>query len=158
MESVDLYRLEKRFDFRARMSSMTEGSDPAEQWYLQAIALAKTNPVQAQQRFQAIIDALGDSQEATTVIPNNDRKAIIDLCKKQLDKLAAAASSVREKEETILDQQLSLAQSLSTSDPEQASRIAKGLIVLYADKPWASEKLSAAKQLLATLTAKTSSP
>lgn len=145
-ESLDLYRLEKRFDFRARMNSLADGSDPAEQWYLQAIALAKTDPAKAEQRFRAIINVLGDSTAAQPL--TNERKAILVLCQKQLDRLVTAASAIQQKEEAILDQQLALAQSLASSDPEQSSRIASGLLTLYSDKPWAADRLSTAKSLV----------
>lgn len=149
LESVELYRLEKRFELRARTAINTHGADPAEHWYLQAIALMKTDPAAAKIRFQAIIDALGaDSTASPDSKEKGARRSITDLCRKQLEKLEGAEAAMRSQEEGLLDEQLAAVTELGTKAPEQASQILRGLQVLFADKPWATEKLQAAKKSL----------
>lgn len=145
-EAIELYRLEKRFELRARVASTTQGADPAENWYLQAVAMAKSDPAAAKLRFQAIVDTFGsstdDSEEAVR------RRSIADLCKKQIEKIDTAEASLKQKEETLLEQQLAEVAKLSSTDSDKAKQILSGLTVLYASKPWATEKITAAQASL----------
>lgn len=147
LEAIELYRLEKRFELRARVASTTQGADPAENWYLQAVAMAKSDPAAAKLRFQALVDTFStstdDSEDATR------RRSIADLCKKQIEKIESAESSLKQKEEALLEQQLAEVAKLSSSDASKAKQILSGLSVLYASKPWATEKIAAAQASLA---------
>ena len=141
-EELSLYRLQRQYERRAKLRGGSESLGPIERVYIEATQLAATNPQKAAARLEALLNVYsgGASNEA--------EQRCLKLAGEQLDQLRARAEAVSNADLKVIEQRLDAADSLSATNPEQAAAIRRGVVELYAEKPWAEHAVTRAKTAL----------
>ena len=141
-EEWDLYRLQRQYERRARLRGGSESLGPIERAYVEATQLAAVNPQAAILRLQALLNVYSGGR------PSNSDQRCLKLAREQLVQLQARAEVVSAADLQMIQQRLDAADRLDSDDPEQAAAIRRGIVVLYADKPWAEPAVKRATQAL----------
>jgi len=130
-EEIELYRLQKRYDRRARLRGGVDSLDPVERAYLDAVRLADSDPINAQQKLHAFIDIFSD--------PNADETTArcLRLAQEQIQQLSARTKKIIDTQLALLQRRLDVADRLQAEDPQCAAAIRRGIIELYGDVSWA---------------------
>jgi len=131
-EDVQLYRLQRRLERRVRQRGSSDGLLPVEQNYLDAIRLVTTEPEVAAARLSALIDVYQDAEddERTTLC--------VALAQRQLARLKQDLEETSKQHLEELNRRLEHADAIAEDNPSAAEAIWRGIILLYADKPWAA--------------------
>ena len=130
-EEIELYRLQKRFDRRARLRGGVDSLDPIERAYLDAVRLADSDPISTQQKLHAFIDIFSDpNADATTA-------RCLRLAQEQIQQLAARTKMIIDTQLALLQRRLDMADRLQAEDARRAAAIRRGIIELYGDVSWA---------------------
>ena len=116
---------------------------PIELTLFEVVELERTHPDQAAVRLTALLDVYGRSAHLS---PKTNRLLTIARHKLQRIQVAVDQSSHWHREE--LDERLQFAEQLFTDDPTDASKICRGIIELYNDKPWARDLVERAQRLI----------
>jgi serine/threonine protein kinase len=143
---IELYRLERKFELRAKGLAGTEDLVPIERTYFEAINYVRLDPERAMAKLQALIDLYdhrADSSGPTGMCLELARRRLAQL-REQLDRQTA-------QQLALVDDRLDQAQQLSRTQPEHARSMYRAVIELYTDKPWAAQAVRRARQGLATL-------
>lgn len=149
-DEIELYRLERRFEARARRGGSADTLTPVERAYLDAQRYITTDPHEARRRFQAIVDVYGGaSMPSESAIDKKMNQQCIDLSKKQVDRLARSSAELEQEQKQLLRAQLERADQLATEKPDEARSIWRGIVTLYADNGWANDFVSQAREKLA---------
>ena len=141
-EELDLYRLQRQYERRVRLRGGRETLGAIERAYVEATQLAAVNPQAAILKLQALLNVFSGGQ------PSNSDQRCLKLAREQLDQLQATAEVVSAADLTVIQQRLDAAEALSRDDPEQAAAIRRGIVELYADKPWAEPAVARARAAL----------
>ena len=147
-QELDIYRLQRGLEFRARRLRGKNPLLPVEQALLEAMSFERTAPDKAVERYEALIDVFHSDGTAT-----RNTKRCVELARRQLVVLEERLARSREEHETVLTGRLDEARALAEKHPEEAKTIVHGIITLYGDKAWAQEPVAQAKQLLQELAA-----
>jgi hypothetical protein len=100
-----------------------------------------------------LVDLFGNDKGAT---PNT--KNCVDLARRQLALVQERMQRSGAEHQVILKGRLDDARSLAETDLENATAICRGVIELYADKPWARESVEEARALLRDLEMQVAQP
>lgn len=159
-ESIRLDRLDRKLQRQTRASGAVNAPLlPIEQQYLDAIAVAANSPDKAISQLSALIDLYDDgpSTDAKNHAPSAvgklklDREAkartsnVVLLAKRRIQGLHADLAKQREEVLTALNDRLTTASSLTTSNPDRAAAIYRAIISLHGDDAWASEVVQKAR-------------
>ncbi len=148
-DEIELYRLQRRFEVRARRTSQAELLSPVERAYLDALRFATSDPLEAQQRFQAIVDVYGGAKTTgDSLVQRRLNEQCIELAKKQVARLKEMTPELEKEQKALLQEQLGRAAKLAESDPAAARGIWQGIVTLYGDKQWAAEPVQQARERL----------
>jgi hypothetical protein len=142
-QEIELYRLQRRLESRARRAGGSEVLLPVVQAYLEAIALERTNPEQALLRLEALIAVFADDPTA-----NEDARRCVELARRQLQRLRERAARTHSEYKKRLSERLTHARHIAATDPQAAVAICQGIIVLYGDESWAADIVADARELL----------
>jgi serine/threonine protein kinase len=149
-QEIELYRLQRRFEVRARRTTQSELLSPVERAYLDALRFTTSDPHEAQARFQAIINVYGGvALPGESLSQRNMNEQCIELAKKQVARLADTTPALEQEQKLLLRRQLERAAELANSDPAAARGIWQGIVTLYGDKHWADEQVREARTKLA---------
>jgi hypothetical protein len=141
-EELDLYRLQRQYERRGRLHGGRDTLGPIERAYVEATQLAVANPQAAILKLQALLNVF--SGEA----PSHSDARCLKLAREQLEQLQATAEVESAAELAVIQQRLDAAEALSRDDPEPAAAIRRGIVELYADKPWAEPAVARARAAL----------
>jgi hypothetical protein len=141
-EELELFRLHRRYERRARLRSGTQSLRPIERAYVEATQLAVTNPRTALVKLQALVDVF-DGAEL-----NTDDQRCLRLAREQIVQLQDGSRGVADEDVRLVQQRLDDADQLAESDPVQAAAIRRGVIELYAEHPWAEPAVARARAAL----------
>jgi len=141
-EELDLYRLQRQYDRRARLRGGSETLGPIERAYVEATQLAAVNPHAAILKLQALVDVFSGGQ------PTTSDQRCLKLAREQLDQLQARAKVVSVADLQVIQQRLDEADRLDIDDPAQAATIRRGILELYGGQPWAEPAVSRATAAL----------
>ena len=119
---------------------------PVELAYREAHQLLKQDPAAAAARFAAIIDLFGNQEDASPIVAQ-----CVERSERHLAEIEKEIESAIEAQRIELRRQLDRAAELSTSDPEGAQRIWRGIIELYGDKSWAKQWVDEARESVSSL-------
>lgn len=143
---IELYRLERQFERGLRGQTELGRLAPVERAYLEAIGLLRIDPELAARKLQALITLYGPTnpgkQEAS-----GPAHQCVELARRRLARLQQELEKGQPDVIKAVEDRLKLAEDLRTSDPERARNLCQALIVLYEDKPWASEIIRRARAL-----------
>ena len=146
-EQIELYRLQRRFELRARRGG--EGNlSPIEQAYVEAVRLSATDAEEALSRFRAIVDVFGSQQQVQTADEGTTAQCL-DLARRQIERLESAVAESIAAQRKLVIERLARADSLAAEDPQGASKIRQGILLLYGNKEWAEPLVQEAREKLA---------
>jgi serine/threonine protein kinase len=146
-EALDLYRLERTLERRARQSSGLEGMQPIERACYEALQLAANNPAAALARFQAVIDVFAGQSTEGLSLPDKKRfENCIELARQQTASLKEVVERLQAEERQALRTQLDRAAKLSAQNRAEAEKIWQGIVTLYGEKAWAKDLVEQAKE------------
>ena len=136
------------FDLKTRRTSNAQTLSPAELTYFEATQLAATDPESAAVKLQAIIDVFGGAVDDSA-----ETKKAVELARMQIEQLQKAIETQRPKHLAAIHKQLDWAEQHRADDSAAAQAVCRGVIELYAGKPWAAAAVQRARKLLAKVVA-----
>ena len=142
-EEIDLHRLEKKFEFRAKFLSKNDGLTPIERAYFEAIGYLHLQPSLGRRKLAALVELYRDSAGAT-----KQSRDCLQLAIRQLDRLDRQAQEYAVADLQLLRRQLTRAKTSSTTNPAEARKLYESIIELYGDEPWADEPVAEARREL----------
>ena len=131
-DEIELYRLERRFEFRAKFFSKNDELSPIERMYFEAMGRIPIDPADGRRKLQAMIDLFRDSKD-----DSKQARDCLQLAQKQLDRLDRRLAEQATTDQRLVEQKLADAARLETTDPEAARRIRAAIEELYGDQTWA---------------------
>jgi hypothetical protein len=143
MREIELSRLERRFERRAKGTAGTEGLLPVERAYVEAINQAWLDPDRALVKLQALVDLHQDRTD-----PTGPDGQCLELARRQLTRLRQQLAKSSADSLVEVENRLNRAESLRGTDPEAGRTMLRALIELYHEKPWAAESVGRARRLL----------
>jgi len=143
LEQIELDRLDRNFQRRARRQITADSHSAVEQAYLEAVHLAAANPEAAAVKLAAIVDVYGDQNDAPEIT-----QQCVALARRRLAQLRESIDRFGAEHAAELMQRLDEADRLQGTDPDAADAIRRGIIELYADKPWAGDAIRRAREAL----------
>jgi serine/threonine-protein kinase len=142
-QDVEVARLERSMERKARSSRIGETMSLVETTYLHAMQTAASDPGRAIEELESLIAVFGNQPESSGA-----DQACLDLARKQLERLQSIVQETSQQHRASLEQRLKKAQELREHDPEAARAIWRGIIELYATQAWAAEAVNEARQEL----------
>jgi hypothetical protein len=142
-EEIELYRLERKFEFRAKFLSKGEGLSPAERAYIEAMSYVHLDSGVGRRKLQAFVDLYRDAPQTT----KQARECVL-LAQRQLARIDRQASERSREGRELLERQLGRADEAEATSPEEADRIRRAVIELYADELWAADLVEQARTAL----------
>jgi serine/threonine-protein kinase len=143
-KEIDLYWLEKRFQGRVKGLAGTEGLQPIEQAYLEALNYLRLDTARGMAKLQALVDLYKDSDEVA-----GPTARCLTLARRRLAKLQAEVEKHAAQQLKLLRERLTAADALRPRDPEGARAMYRAMVELYGDKPWAADAIRRAREALA---------
>lgn len=140
---LDLYRLERRFELRAKGLAAREALLPIEQMYLEAVNISHLHPEQGIDKFQALIDLYEPRADSS-----GPTGQCLELAKRQLKELKERLGHSAADHLVLLGERLDRADQLAASEPARARAIRQAVVKLYQEKPWAAEAVNRARRAL----------
>jgi hypothetical protein len=142
-EEIELLRLERRMQLRPALTIGNSADGPIERDYSAAMHDATSDPERAAAKLQAIIDLYGQT-------PNLSETAarFLELSRRQLSHLIGHISKQAPAYLKLIDENLDRANHLIATDPAKARAIYSSIVELYADKPWAADRVAKARAAL----------
>jgi serine/threonine-protein kinase len=157
-EELELDRLERRFEVRARRPEAAESLLPIERAYLEAQQLAATDPAAAVVRFQAIVALYaGDDTTATAAqgktavalaLEKRTAAQCLDLARRQIERLEKSVALMNAQERAFLERQLQRADELSETNRPAAENIWRSILELYGSKSGSADLVEQAQRKL----------
>jgi hypothetical protein len=139
-EQIDLLRLERQMELRPGLAN---GDTPIEHDYADAVRYASSNPEQAAAKLKAIVDFYSQTPD-----PSETTSRFLELSRRQLAHFAVQISKQAPAYLKLIDANLSRAEQIRTTDPTKARAIWSSIVELYADKPWAADRVAKARAAL----------
>ena len=146
LDEIELLHLERRLQRLPRQLASGQVASPIERDYVEAIGLAGTAPQRAAAKLQAILDVYGAAANAS-----ESTAQFLELTRRKLSQLRE--QSLRDAPDYLasIDRSLREAERLRSNDPAKAQAIWSGIVELYADKPWATDRVNRARSALRAL-------
>jgi hypothetical protein len=141
-EELNLYRLQRRYERRARLRGGTDTLSPIERMYVETTRMAQSDPRGAAVKLRALVDVYAGSDTDPA-----DQRCLM-LAREQIEQLRLRADQVAAEDVAVIHQRLDQADSLRESDRERATSIRRGVIELYDDQPWARPVVERARAAL----------
>jgi hypothetical protein len=148
-DDLELHRLQKRFELRARRVGSVEGLSPVERAYLEAMQLAATDPEDALARFEALVNVYsGPGDPGLSAIQRQESEQCLALARQQIERLRPLVEKSNAQQRLAIRRQLDRADTLAATDAAGAEKIRQGIITLYADKTWSQDLVQEAQSRL----------
>jgi serine/threonine-protein kinase len=162
-ERIDLAKLERKLQRQTRGGGVDSTLLPAEQLYLQASAMAGTDPAKSLLIFESLINLYEPKTAATTTAeapatiektrddrPASERTAdVVQLAKRRVEKLRPDVARQNEQLLRTLEERLAAAEELMSTDPTRAAAIYQAIVTLHQDDTWAAPVVEQAREKLA---------
>jgi serine/threonine-protein kinase len=147
-DQIELERLERRFELRARRGA-SGALSPIEQTYLEAVRQSAADPAGALTAFQDLLDVYdGGKKLGKTPQEQRTGQQCLDLARRQIKRLKQSLADRAAAERELLSARLAEADELAASDPAAARRVWQGIVRLYGDQGWARELVEQARTKL----------
>lgn len=153
LEDVELHRLQKQFELRARRTADPSALTPIERAYLDAQRSYADDPEFALRKFQALLDVFAaddnpaDDNPAADLPEKAASKRCLELARRQIASLTEVVAKSNQLQRLAIRRQLERARRLKPADPVAARKITEGIITLFGDKAWAADLVAEARQL-----------
>jgi len=139
MREIELYRLERQFELRARTQLL-----PIERAYLEAINYASIDPDRGLAKLRALVELYSDRTDLS-----GPAGKCLELARRRYERLSQQLAVPSEDSREEVEGRLRRAEEIRQENPDAARSILHGLIELYQDKPWAAEAVAQARAALA---------
>jgi hypothetical protein len=141
----DLQLLRTEWEFNQLLKGRADKDNllPIQYAYLDAIAPVRANPSLALAKLEALAalyDQPGENSEPT-------RQCLV-LARRRIEPLRKEVEERAAGQRAIIEARLDAADALRREDPERARAMYRAVIVLYGDKPWASDAVRRAEASL----------
>jgi hypothetical protein len=146
-DEVELIKTERRLMIRSRRLTGAFSGTSAEQIYVGATSIARTDPEAAVAQFEAFIGLFGGGSGR----PDPETEKLLQLAQRRLTQLKVDINRQIGAQLVLVQQQLDQAQKLVETDPARARVICQSIITLYQNKTWAAKQVDRAKVMLARL-------
>jgi eukaryotic-like serine/threonine-protein kinase len=143
LDEIELLHLERRLQRLPRQLASGQIASPIERDYVEAIGMAGAAPQRAAAKLQAILNVYG-----ATPNPSESTTQFLELARRKLGQLLEQSRRDAPDYLATIDRSLREAERLRSSDPAKAQAIWSGIVELYADKPWAAERVNRARSAL----------
>jgi hypothetical protein len=153
LERLELDKLERRLDLRARLGAPSDDPIPIERLYLEALGQATTNPGRAVAILESIVKLFQDidTGAAQSASKGDARDGYLKLAREKLQAIQEELKNQAESELPMLSERLQTADALATTHPRQACEIYQAIVDLYQHVPWANEIVQGARERLEEL-------
>lgn len=144
LNDLESYRLQRRMLQEARRGRLAgEGTSAVQRALVEALALSPSDPPAALARLEAIVTVY-DAPAGPEASPEAgaDERRYLDLVRQEIERLRPIVAALVASQRSAIQTQRQRIEDLADRDPEQAARIARGLVVLYGDKPWAADLIA----------------
>lgn len=141
LEEIEMARVERLFEFRARRHSKNDGLLPIERAYFEAIGYVHLEPALGRKKLQALVDLFKKESKES-----KQARECYSLAQKQLDRLDRQLQQHSADDVDVIKRKLEEADQLQATDPEGAMRLRQAIIELYGDEPWAEELVRRARE------------
>lgn len=148
---IDLYRLERNFERRARGLAGTEMLTPVERAYLEAIQYARLDPQRCTAKLQALIDLYDHQTDRSGPVGQ-----CLELAQRRLAQLRRELDPAVADLRAMVEDRLDRADRLRQAEPDRARAMYRAVLELYGEKPWAAAAVDRARNALTTLDPKSS--
>jgi eukaryotic-like serine/threonine-protein kinase len=142
-QGLEVARLERLMERKARGSRVGEAMPLIETTYLRAMQTAQSDPARAIEELTSLIDVFGTQPETSGA-----DSVCLELARKQLERLEQTMREAAGEHRTALARRLETAEALRESDPAAARSIWQGIVDLYRNYPWAAEAVAEAQKNL----------
>ncbi|MBA4017393.1 MAG: hypothetical protein C0483_09490 [Pirellula sp.] len=143
LDEIELYRLERRFEFRSKFLSKNDGLQPVERMYFEALGYLHLDPELGRKKLQALVDLFRDAKDGS-----KQTRECLQLAQKQLDRLDRQMPQQVSADRKLLEEKLIEAGQLDSSDPAAAHRMRAAIVELYGNEAWASGLVDQARAAL----------
>jgi serine/threonine-protein kinase len=140
---IELYRLQQKFERRAKGHGGVESLLPVERAYVDALNYSRLDPDRGMLKFQALIDLY--KERPGLAGPAGE---CLELAQRQLARLREQIEATAAEHLGQLQDRLDRADQIRKSDPARAEAMYRAAIVLYGDKQWAAQAVRRAKEAL----------
>jgi hypothetical protein len=144
MREIELYRLERQFELRARSMAKVTQLLPIERAYLEAINYASIDPDRGLAKLRALVELYRDRTDLS-----GPAGKCLELARRRYERLSQQLAAASEDSREEIEGRLRRAEEIRQENPDAARSILQGLIELYQDKPWAAEVVTQARAALA---------
>jgi serine/threonine-protein kinase len=145
-EALELDRLERRFELRARRPKGIEELLPVERAYLEAVQVRANDPEAALTRLGALVAVYGgEADSSLTALQKRASERCLELAKKQIEQLSSTVKKTNQEQRLAIRRQLERADKLAEADRAGAEKIWQGIVTLYAGKAWAKDLVEQAE-------------
>jgi len=141
LDEIEMARLERRFEFRAKLHSKSDGLLPIERAYFEAIGYVHLEPALGRKKLQALVDLFEHESKES-----KQARECYALALKQLDRLDRQLQQHSADDVDVIKRKLEAAEQLQATDPAAANRLRRAIVELYGDEPWAEEMVRRAKE------------
>lgn len=146
VQEIELYRLQRTFERRARRSSEEQGLLPVERLYLQAQKNMTADPATALLQLRAIVQLLaGDRDPAASPTDRRAAEQCLQLAEKQIAQLEKIVETTEKQQRLMIRRQLERATKLASEKPAEAAVIRQSIVTLFGDKAWAADLVEQAR-------------
>jgi len=147
-DELELYRLERKFELRAKGLESTERLLPIERTYLEAINYGRLSPELGIVRLRALIDLYDHRTDHS-----GPTGQCLELARRQLQRFREQLQHSAQDHILLLQERLDRADQLGQTDPARARAMREALIELHRGKPWAAAAVERAQAALAATNA-----
>jgi eukaryotic-like serine/threonine-protein kinase len=142
-DEIELLHLERTVQRLPRQMATGKSVSPIQRDYVEAIGLAGTSPQRAIAKLQAILEVYGQSAG-----PPEATAQFLELTRRKLKQLEEQSQHEAPEYLAVIDAGLKEAERIRSTEPAKAQAIWSGIVELYADKPWAADRVARAKAAL----------
>jgi serine/threonine-protein kinase len=143
LDEIELHRLAKRFEMRARFLSKNDGLSPIERSYFEALGYLQLEPSLGRKKLEALV-ALYRGENLQT----KAQRDCLNLAIKQLDRLESRTREQAVADKQVVESQLKRARALAATNPAEARKIVEAADVLYGEDAWAAPLVKEARRVL----------
>ena len=143
LDEIELYRLERRFEFRSKFLSKNDGLQPVERMYFEALGYLHLDPELGRKKLQALVDLFREAKDGS-----KQTRECLQLAQKQLDRLDRQMPQQVSADRKLLEEKLAEARQLDSTDPTAAYRMRAAIVELYGTEAWAAGLVDQARAAL----------
>lgn len=141
LTDLQTYRLQRQMLQEARRGRLTgQPTSALQRALVESLALSSSDPPAALQRLEAIV-AVFEVPEADSSAGQENRQ-YVELARQEIERLRPIATALVAHQRRAIEQQRERIEALAERDPAAAARLARALVVLYGDKPWAEDLIA----------------